>query len=418
MPVMDGMEVLRRCKKIDENLPIVVMTGYAGVEGAVEAIKQGAYDYIVKPFKHAKLMEVVHNALHERRFQKKCEQDDSSSQAQPFVIEEMGYSPAMKNVISSIYRVAKTDFTVLIEGESGVGKDLVARSIHKASQRAKGPYVAIDCGAIPETLLESELFGYEKGAFTNAQRQKQGKFEMAQGGTLFLDEISNMPLVSQAKLLRVIQDKTCYHLGSNKPIKIDVRLVIASNKSLEEVVAAGAFRFDLFYRVNEFSITVPPLRERGEDIIYLARRFIETTSLELNKYVKGFSESARHALFNYSWPGNVRELRAVIRRAVLLANDIIEEEDLAIKPSADNKGVAQTQGVTLPTEEGEKFLSGLSLKEIVRRHTVVLEQQVLTRALKLANGNKAEVARLLQADYKTIHNKLKKLAIVGENHDK
>jgi len=301
--------------------------------------------------------------------------------------------------------VAKSDFTVLIQGETGSGKELVAQAIHDASPRSGGAFVPVDCGAIPETLLESELFGHEKGAFTDAKFQKSGKIESARGGTLFLDEISNMPLGSQAKLLRVLQEKKVYRVGSSKPIDIDVRLLVASNKDLFALLESGSFRPDLFFRLNEFTITVPPLRERKEDIYYLVKRFLDITNAELNKNVKGFSESAIKDLMAFDWPGNVRQLRSTIRRAVLMADDLITEKHLDIMkrlPKIISTFSLKNQGISS---------KNMSLKKIVRQNTIAVERQVLEQALKTTGGNKARAARMLQIDYKTIHTKIKQLGI-------
>jgi len=300
--------------------------------------------------------------------------------------------------------VAKSVFTVVILRETGSGKELVARAIHHNSDRSEGPFVAIDCGAIPETLLESELFGHEKGAFTGAVVQKPGKFEAAKGGTLLLDEISNMPLSSQVKLLRALQEKKVYRVGGTRPIDVDVRLLVASNQDLGSATASNAFRRDLFYRLNEFTINIPPLRERKGDIPYLAKRFLETTNIELGKGVKGFSESATEALLAHDWPGNVRQLRSTIRRAVLLADEMVTEIHLDMTKVS---GLSQGNN---PDIEGMPW-QGSSLKEIIRRNTLGIEREVLIKALKYTGGNKAKAARLLQIDYKTIHTKVKQLGI-------
>jgi two-component system nitrogen regulation response regulator GlnG len=268
----------------------------------------------------------------------------------------------------------------------------------------QGSFVSVDCGAIPEMLLESELFGHEKGAFTGAVVQKPGKFELAKGGTLFLDEISNMPLGSQGKLLRVLQDKVIYRVGGTQPIPLDVRLLVASNQNLQRSMESGSFRRDLFYRLNEFTIVIPPLRERKEDILYLAKRFLDVANMELNKGVKGFSESAIESLIRYNWPGNVRQLRATIRRGVLLANDVITEKHLDL-------GKVSAPDLTSNQKIQEMFWGNHPLKEILRHNVIAIEREVLIQALKHTGGNKAKAARLLQIDYKTIHTKVKQLGI-------
>jgi two-component system nitrogen regulation response regulator GlnG len=409
MPGMDGWELLKKAKDLDPDLTVVMITAFADIPGAVGAIKEGAHDYLPKPFDNYEVIRVVRRALAERELKRKMSELSSRLQENLPLREVMGPSDAVARLISEMNRVAKSDFAVVIIGETGSGKEVVARAIHRASLRAKGPFIPVDCGAIPETLLESELFGHEKGAFTGAEVQKPGKFELAEGGTIFLDEISNMPLGSQAKLLRVLQEKKVYRVGGTKAITVNVRVLVASHQSLHDLSAAHAFREDLYYRLSEFTIQVPSLRERKEDIPYLAKRFLDNANVELKKYVKGFSESALNVLFNYNWPGNVRQLRSTIRRAALLADDVIEEKhwDLVRVP-----GMAFT-----PKVEGEPW-KGLSLREIVQQSTTAVEREVLVHVLKVTGGNKAKAARLLKIDYKTIHEKVKKLGIpTGKNGD-
>jgi two-component system nitrogen regulation response regulator GlnG len=316
----------------------------------------------------------------------------------------MGPSDAVTRIIREVNRVAPSDFSVIIQGETGSGKELVARAIHQLSSRAGAPFIPLDCGAIPETLIESELFGYQKGAFTGAATQKMGKFEAAQGGTLFLDEIANLPVSSQTRLLRVLQEKAVLRLGASKAVKIDVRLLTASNQELLKLVEAAQMREDLYFRLNEFTISIPPLRERKDDIPYLAKRFLDITNKELQKNVQRISEYCLEALLSYNWPGNVRQLRSVIRRAVLLADDMITEKHLDIK-RAPVPGLAFS-----PKVDGAPWRE-LSLKEIVHRSVVTVEREVLTQAMKYTGGNKAKAARLLQIDYKTMHVKLKQFSI-------
>ena len=405
MPGMDGMEVLKEAKSLDEDLPVVLITAFAELQGAVEAIKAGAHDYLSKPLDNHEVIRVVHRALAERTLKRKLRDLASRLQETGSLKEIMGPSDMVARLISDVNRVAESDFTVVILGETGSGKEVVARAIHQASPRFKGSFIPVDCGAIPETLLESELFGHEKGAFTGADTQRPGKFEAAHGGTLFLDEISNMPLGSQAKLLRVLQEKKVYRVGSTKPLEVNVRLLAASNQDLGALSVPGSFRRDLFYRLNEFTMTIPPLRERKEDIPYLAKRFLDTANMELNKQVKGFSESALNVLFSYNWPGNVRQLRSTIRRATLMANEMITEKDLDLK-RVPVPGLAFT-----PKVQGTPW-KDLSLKEIVDQGITAVEREVLTQVLKYTGGNKAKAARLLQIDNKTIHTKIKKLGIL------
>jgi len=404
MSGMDGMEVLKRVKEIAPDLPVVMITAFAEIHGAVEAIRAGAHDYLAKPFDNHEVIRVIYRALAERDLKRKLRHLTTQVQEMRPLREMMGPSDAIRRLESEVNCVSKTDFTVVILGETGSGKELVARAIHNQSARSQAPFVPVDCGAIPEMLLESELFGHEKGAFTGAVAQKSGKFEVAKGGTLFLDEISNMPLGSQAKLLRVLQDKVVYRVGGTKPIQVDIRLLVASNQNLQGITESGSFRRDLFYRLNEFTIVIPPLRERKEDIPYLAKQFLDTANMELNKRVKGFSESAIESLIDFHWPGNVRHLRSMIRRAVLLADEVVTERHL------DLKKVSAPMLVFHPKAQ-EVTWNHSPLKEILRDNVIAVEREVLTQALKHTGGNKAKAARLLQIDYKTIHTKVKQLGI-------
>jgi DNA-binding NtrC family response regulator len=405
LPGMDGMEILRKARELDPELPVVFITAHADSRGAVKAIKEGAHDYLSKPFDNYEVIRVAHRALTERELKLKVRALSNQLKGSSPLQEKMGPSDVVARLVSEVNRVAESDFTVIIIGETGSGKEVVARAIHETSPRSKEPFIPVDCGAIPETLLESELFGHERGAFTGAEVQKPGKFEVAQGGTLFLDEISNMPLSSQAKVLRVLQEKKVYRVGGTKAIQVDVRLLVASNQDLHELALSGAFRRDLFYRLNEFTITIPPLRDRKEDIPYLAKRFLDNANLELNKQVKGFSETALNTLFAYNWPGNVRQLRSIIRRAALLADDLITEKHLELK-RVDVPGMAFT-----PKVQGAPW-KNLSLKEIIQQSITAVEREVFTQVLRQTGGNKAKAARLLQVDYKTIHEKVKKLGIL------
>lgn len=409
MPEMDGMEVLRMVKGIDADLPVIMITGYANIPGAVKAIKAGAHDYLSKPFDHDDVLRVMHRALTERELKLRIKTLSLQVGDRSDLRRLMGPSDAIGRTITDISIVAQSDFTVIIRGETGAGKELVAKAIHRASSRSEHPFVPVDCGAIPETLLESELFGYEKGAFTGATCAKCGKFEIARGGTLFLDEISNMPLASQAKLLRAIQEKKVYRIGASKPIVIDARVLVATNQDLLELTASGAFRLDLFFRLNEFTIPVPSLRTRREDIPYLAKIFLDTTNDELGKNVKGFSESAIEALIACDWPGNVRQLRSTIRRAVLLAEDIISERHLDIKPTG--KSTAHESWAKSNTNGTWK---AQPLKEVVRRGVSAIEREMLSQALRASGGNKAKAARILNIDYKTMHTKVKEYGILTD----
>jgi DNA-binding NtrC family response regulator len=405
MPGLDGMEVLRQVRNLDPDLPVILISAHADISGSVAAIKAGAFDYLAKPFDNREVLRTLRRALRER--QRKQQILSGKISKCTLLREQMGPSDAVTRVICEVLRVAKSDFTVVIQGETGSGKELVARAIHEQSVRCREQFVPVDCGAIPETLIESELFGYQKGAFTGADHPKAGKFEAAKGGTLFLDEIANLPLPSQAKLLRALQDRTVCRLGATSPTPIDVRLLVAANQDLQNLVESDSMRRDLFFRLNEFTITVPPLRERKEDIPYLAKRFLDITNGELHKNVGKFSDAALEILFSYNWPGNVRQLRAVIRRAVLLADDIITERHLDIK-RAPVPGLAFT-----PKVQGAPWRD-LPLKEIVRRSVVSVEREVLSQVLRYTRGNKAKAARLLQIDYKTIQTKVKQFGFKNQ----
>ncbi|MGC8602653.1 MAG: sigma-54-dependent transcriptional regulator [Desulfomonilaceae bacterium] len=406
MPDMDGMEVLKRAKKLNPALPVLMITAYSGVNDAVEAIKEGAFDYLPKPLDNNILLRKIRQAISEKGG---SPEKNSPAQKRDLTLTElkrlMGPSASVDRLISDLNLVAGSNFSVVIQGETGSGKELIAQAIHRLSSRSKRLMVPVDCGAIPETLFESEVFGHEKGSFTGAVANRAGKFEMAHGGTLFLDEISNMPLSCQAKLLRAIQEKIFFRVGGRQPITMDVRLIIATNKDLNTEVALGRFSRDLFYRFSEFTIVIPPIRERKEDIVYLADRFREATNEELNKNVLGFSDSALDLIKSYQWPGNVRQLKAAIRRAVLQSDDWVTSESLHL----DSDEIAPVASIS---ESNEDVLwEGLTLKEIVQKTTADVESRVLAKVLRKTGGNKAKAARLLQIDYKTIHSKIKQYGI-------
>jgi two-component system nitrogen regulation response regulator GlnG len=412
MPDMDGMELMRKAKDLDPELPVILITGFAEVQGAVEALRAGAHDYLAKPFEHQQMIRVVLRALNERRLKLELKHMADHVRHVLSPRETFGSSEAIGKVIAAIERVAKSNFSVLIVGETGSGKEMVARAIHQASSRARQPFVPVDCGAVPEALFESELFGHERGAFTGADQKTVGKIEATHTGTLFLDEISNMPLASQAKLLRVLQEKTLYRLGGIKPIDVDTRILTASGPDLQVLCERGTFRSDLYYRLNEYTISIPPLRERREDISYLAKRFMDIVNVELSKFIRGFSPSAIEAMLTYRWPGNVRQLRSVVRRAVLMAEDVISEEHLGLGPKAGKLFVEDDLAKHFSTPGQGR--DDLSLREIVRSNTVHIERRAIIHALQRTGGNKANAARLLQVDYKTIHTKVKEYGIQFE----
>ncbi|MFO8013184.1 MAG: sigma-54 dependent transcriptional regulator [Phycisphaerae bacterium] len=319
--------------------------------------------------------------------------------AKESIRERTGPGAAIGRVLDRARKVAPTGYTVLITGETGSGKELVARSIHTLSRR-NGPFVPVDCGSIPASLIEDELFGHERGAFTGADRGTPGKFEAAQGGTLFLDEISNLPLDLQPKLLRALQERQVTRLGGSEPVDLDLRVVAASNRDLGRLVAGGRFRRDLYHRLNEIDLVVPPLRDRQDDIPFLAERFLRQAAEELRKPVVGFSEAALETLLAYRWPGNVRELRNAVRRAALLADGTVQPRHLGLSTTGP---AADTSWLYGPTNLDECT----SLKEAVRRTVRCVERRLLREALRQTEGNKAQAARILRIDYKTIHKKLK-----------
>jgi DNA-binding NtrC family response regulator len=407
LPDLDGLEILRQAKALDEDLPVVILTAHAKVHGAVEAMRAAAFDYLAKPYDHQELVGVVRRALAQRQLSLKIKQLARQTSASHDLTEIMGPSEAIGRLIGDLNCVAKSNFSVVIIGETGSGKEVVAQAIHASGPRAKGPFVPVDSGAIPETLFEAELFGHEKGAFTGAAARKPGRFEQANGGTLFLDEILNMPLTAQAKVLRALQEKSFCRVGGTQPIKIDVRVLAAGNQDLDAAVAAGRLRADLFYRLNEFTLRVPPLRERKEDLLYLAKRFLDLTNQELNKKVFGFSEPAIQALLDYPWPGNVRQLRSTIRRAVLLASVVVTEEHLDIL----QENSEAWRCAASPAQAPRASATELSLREIVAQSRTVVERGLLLQTLRKTGGNKAKAARLLQVDYKTIQSKIKHYGI-------
>jgi DNA-binding NtrC family response regulator len=319
--------------------------------------------------------------------------------------ELMGPSRHVEKIIQQVTQVAGSPLTVLIQGETGTGKELVAGAIHHASPRRRGPFVALDCGAIPETLIESELFGHEKGAFTGADQRKVGYFQFAQGGSLFLDEISNLPLITQAKLLRALQERVIHPLGGRHPVSVDVRIIATANVLLEHETRAGRFRQDLFYRLNEFTITLPALRERADDVLFLANRFLAEACLEFRRPMSHISEEAAQLLLRYQWPGNVRQLRSIIRQAALLSPDGIHPEHLS--------GVGAESSAASPMTDSNVAPAGRSLKEIAAAAAAVAERRAISEALQAMKGNKSAVARLLGIDYKTLLLRLKRYGLCG-----
>ena len=382
MPGTDGVELQRRMHEIDPDMLVIIMTGYASVETAVAALKNGAYDYVSKPFDPDDIAHTVHNALSHQRAQQENARlrETVASVVRPQEI--VGQSPAMIRVFEAIQTVGPTDATVLITGESGTGKELCARAVHAASSRHYNPMVVIHCGALTETLLESELFGHEKGAFTGAQYRKKGSFEVADGGSVFLDEIGDISLKTQTDLLRVLQEREITRVGSTHPIHVDFRCIAATNKNVQHLVDEGHFRPDLFYRLNVFQIPLPPLRDRKGDIPILVEHFIRKFSASMNKRITRVQPAAMSLLDRYQWPGNVRELENAIERAMVVAQEPeIREEDFVLR---------------LPVAEP----AVRTLEDVEKAHILSVLQE--------CKGNQTLAAEILDIDRVTLHNKLKK----------
>ena len=410
LPSGSGIELLRSIKEKLPDIPVIIVTGYATISVAVEAMKYGAYHFLEKPFKSIdQVLVTIERALQERQLKAEVKRLRTQLGAVTELASLMGHSEQIKRVLEQVNSVALTDFTVVLCGETGAGKELVARAIHAHSPRKDKDFVAVDCGSIPETLIESELFGHEKGAFTGADRIKEGHFEAASGGTLFLDEIGNLPLAMQAKLLRAIETRSIRRLGGKEMINADIRIIAAGNQRLEELVDGGEFRQDLYYRLTEFQIEIPPLRHRKDDIIYLTKRFIDETNNELKKSIRGLSPDALTEIESYDWPGNVRELRNVVRRAVLLAENLIEFEPLSgIRTGGMMADEDLPDGLKLEYDpDSEEF----SLKTVVKAIVEKIERHVMEDVLHRAGGNKSKAARILQIDYKTMHYKLKEYGL-------
>jgi len=390
MPGLNGLELLKAAKVVAPDVDFVMLTAFGTVEEAVQAMKDGATDFLTKPFQRVQLVKVVRQALERRAL---IAQNRALQQRLDALLRQgeiIGVSPAFRRMMTLVEQVADSSATVLIQGESGTGKELVARAIHERSPRKAGPFVAVNCAALPETLLESELFGYEKGAFTGATARKEGRFEVANGGTLFLDEISDLSPVTQPKILRVLQEGEFERLGGNRTIKVDVRIVTATNQDLAALVRDKRFREDLFYRLNVITIAVPPLRHRPEDVPVLAEHFLRLYAAKNNRRLEGFTKDAMRRLEGYSWPGNVRELENVIERAVVLARGAnVELTDLP-----DNVG-----GAT-PMPDGVFIVRvGTPLAEV--------QQRLLEETLRLTKGNRTLTAKILGIDPKTVFRKLK-----------
>jgi two-component system, NtrC family, response regulator HydG len=404
MPGLDGFEALEQFKTSIPSMPIVMLTGSQDIKDAVRATQSGAFDYLTKPVNTDEIVVVVRRALETRALRLEVQElrrhvgkDTSDGLAL-----QMGSSVQVKRVIEQVGIVAASNFTVLVLGETGTGKELVAQAIHQQSDRRRRPFVALDCGAIPEPLLESELFGHEKGAFTGAERRKEGRFRLAEGGTCFLDEVGNLPMNLQAKLLRVLESGQVQPVGADRTRPLDVRFVSATNRDLQERVSKGLFRADLYFRLAQYAIRLPPLRERTEDIPYLTGRFLEEASIELRRPIQAIAPDAIDLLRRQSWPGNVRELRNVVRQAVLQAKGFVIRADAV-------QWVLGEAGRTVPAVAEPTI--GRSLRDVAVHAAGAAEHQAICDTLRATAGNKSQASKALKTNYKTLHLKMKQFGI-------
>jgi DNA-binding NtrC family response regulator len=408
LPTGDGFGVLRAAKELDPELPVIVMTAYGSIQDAVTAMKEGAMDFLAKPVDPDHLLLLVARAIAQRRMMTEyilLKEEAALRRGAPRII---GDDPKLKSVIQQLHRAAGVDATVLLEGESGTGKELFARSLHVLSPRAEGPFVAINCAAIPDTLLETELFGHEKGAFTGAVQRKPGRFELAHRGTLFLDEIGDLPLGLQAKILRALEERRFERVGGTQSLHVDVRVVAATNRHLKQAVAARQFREDLYFRLSVFPIAIPPLRERADDIAILATHFVEKFCRDMNKKPLSLSLAALDELRAYSWPGNVRELQNCIERAVILS------EGDALQPRHLNLSFRAPTAPPAVSPWDQIDLTG-SLSDVLRRATTEVEKRKVEQGIRDSGNNKQRAADILGISYKTLLQKMRDYGIEDGN---
>lgn len=425
MPGQSGMDILKEMKSIDPKSLVIIMTAYGTTETAIEAMKYGAFDYILKPFPIPKMKSLIEKALSLRRLMKEqvtyAPMEGAGEGDGERVI---GASPAMQEIYKMIGQVAPSDVTVLLRGESGTGKELLARAIYQHSFRSHQPFLPVNCAAIPDTLLESELFGHEKGAFTGASSRRIGKLEQCQGGTIFLDEIGDMSLSTQAKLLRVLQERCFERLGGTETISVDLRLIVATNKDLEEAILTGGFRKDLYYRLNVVSIKIPPLRERKEDIPALTSYFIRKFNRELKKEIVGMTPSAMEKITSYVWPGNVRQLENVLKRAMVLCQgQWILEDQLVFEKGWEKREAPEELGKKPMEDLLDILFEELSKASASSSHLDMIsaiERGMILRALQKTNGNQVQAAQLLGMNRSTLRGKMeryniRKEVLVSEN---
>lgn len=413
MPGLNGLDAIQRIKALHPQLPVIIITAFGTTERVIGAMKYGAYEYLEKPFDVGRLKEVVSEALEMKRLS----DEDNSMEIFPSDTHTgeqiVGMSPAIKEVYKMIGRVAASDVSVLLSGESGTGKELVAKAIHRYSDRSDKPFIAINCAAIPDTLLESELFGFEKGSFTDASHMKEGKFEMADKGTLFLDEVADMSLTLQAKLLRVLQEGTFERIGSNKVIKVNVRVISATNKNLENAIVQKTFREDLYYRLKVITITLPPLRMHAEDIPLLTNYFLSRHCQEMKKPLVTVPPETMEGLLKYSWPGNVRELENLLKRALLLSKSNVITADLisaeinattAVLPANTEKHLSSLFPENFSEYEGNLF------KHVIDQ----VEKELVEKALAYSKGNQVKTAKLLGISRAMLHERMEKFGLLPE----
>jgi DNA-binding NtrC family response regulator len=406
MPTMSGLEALPHLLELDPHVPVIMLTGNQDARTAVRAMQLGAFDYLPKPVDNEEISLVVRRALETRALRAEVEDLRRQVGETAGLPAQMGSSAEVQAIVEHVRTVASSPFSVLILGETGTGKEVVAQAIHRESDRRNKPFIALDCGAIPETLLESELFGHERGAFTGADRRKAGHFHLAEGGTLFLDEIGNLPIALQAKLLRVLESKEVQSVGAAKATRMDVRFVAATNQNLQDHVARGSFRSDLYFRLAQYTISLPLLRERPGDILYLAQRFLEEASVELRRPVHEIPADVARLLQRHSWPGNVRELRNVIRRAVLESKDLLIHRQVVQRLLGDASDPMSLRPQSQATR---------SLRDTAAEAAREAEHRAISAALRATGGNKSQAARALQTDYKTLHTKMNALGIRGRD---
>lgn len=409
MKPIDGIQVFQEIRKLHPETQVIMLSAFGDVDTAVKCIKLGAYDFVSKPVNLDDLIITVGNALKSMQLQKEVENLRTRIELQESVDQLLGESPQIQALLQTIERIANHDITVMIRGESGTGKELTARALHAKSNRTSEEFISVDCAALPENLVESELFGYERGAFTGAYNRSIGRFEQAGRGTLFLDEIGNLPISVQVKLLRVLQEKKFSRLGGKEELPFNGSIITATNINLEKAIQEGSFREDLYYRLNEFILNLPPLRERNEDTKILVKGFMDHFNHRFKKLVTGIEPEVMKILLNYSWPGNVRELKNAIKRAVVLAEDVIQKKHL---PETILSSVEPKLPVYEPAAEEEVIdIVGTSLKEIVKGKVAEVEKKVIRRTLETYHWNRSITAKKLNIDYKTLYNKMKEYSI-------